>query len=613
MAEVDVGSKVESEKDKKLVGVALIKQEYIVTDHVRSLAVECISENDKRKLDIDSSSEEPAKRQRLSKKEMKLRGQNKSRGPTFVVDKEITLCPELIDRTEASDLIEDGKKFCRFTNCKCMHSVQEYLAIKPPDIGGVCYNYMVRGRCPRGLMCRFGSQHTNADGTSKINKEVYDKFVSDKTSQTFSCTKDILIKLRKKQYNFDRSKKVIEIIDKKYAMKKNKSNVNNGNIKEGTTDSLNETRIGPVDDSDLIKLRQCEKKKIDWRDKLYLSPLTTVGNLPFRRICKEFGADVTCGEMAMAHSLLQGCVQEWALTKRHGTEDLFGVQVCGNNHHVLTRCAQALQENTHIDFVDLNLGCPIDMVYKQGGGSGLLLRKNVLFNIVNSMNSVLDIPLTVKTRTGIYQGKNVAHEYMKDFSTAGVSLITVHGRTKEQRYTRLADWDYIEQCAKLAAPTPVFGNGDILSFCDYEALKERSPTVAGCMLGRGSLIKPWIFTEIKERRHWDITSSERFEIIKKYVNYGLEHWGSDTKGVENTRRFLLEWLSFLYRYIPVGLLESPPQKINERPSVYRGRDDLETLMASGNCADWVKISEMVLGPVPEGFNFLPKHKANSWK
>lgn len=101
-------------------------------------------------------------------------------------------------------------------------------------------------------------------------------------------------------------------------------------------------------------------------------------------------------------------------------------------------------------------------------------------------------------------------------------------------------------------------------------------------------------------------------MLKKYVNYGLEHWGSDTIGVENTRRFLLEWQSFLYRYVPYGLLERPPQRINQRPDQYIGRDDLETLMASPNYQDWIKLSEMLLGSVPEGFQFLPKHKANSY-
>ncbi|XP_009891607.1 PREDICTED: tRNA-dihydrouridine(47) synthase [NAD(P)(+)]-like, partial [Charadrius vociferus] len=134
---------------------------------------------------------------------------------------------------------------------------------------------------------------------------------------------------------------------------------------------------------------------------------------------------------------------------------------------------------------------------------------------------------------------------------------------------------------------PLFGNGDILSYEDANRAMQMG--VSGIMIARGALIKPWLFTEIKEQRHWDISSSERFDILKDFTNYGLEHWGSDTQGVEKTRKFLLEWLSFLCRYIPVGLLEHLPQKINERPPYYMGRDYLETLMASQNVDDWIKI------------------------
>jgi tRNA-dihydrouridine synthase 3 len=133
------------------------------------------------------------------------------------------------------------------------------------------------------------------------------------------------------------------------------------------------------------------------------------------------------------------------------------------------------------------------------------------------------------------------------------------------------------------------------------------------MLARGALIKPWLPTEIKERRHWDISASERLDLLKDFVKFGLEHWGSDQRGIDHTRQFLLEFLSFLCKYVPVGLLERVPQQMNERPPKYIcGRSDLETLMMSKNCADWIKLSEMLLGKVADNFEFQPKYNASGY-
>ncbi|XP_026322118.1 tRNA-dihydrouridine(47) synthase [NAD(P)(+)]-like [Hyposmocoma kahamanoa] len=556
----------------------------------------------------------------------KSRGQNKGRPKTFQDDKTHKPCPSIIDLKSSDEYTP-----CQYNNCKFMHNAVEYLQSKPKDIGDQCHVFNLRGRCQRGISCRFGTNHITPEGYNIVNEDKVQAWKDD-TKNTLQSV--LQVSLQKKKYDLSFAEKLVKAMDTRNrkgeetihmslslteaistnteTLSTEDSSVESAPNNCKNHESNKKSYSGTIIDEDLIKLLPKEKISIDWHDKLYLSPLTTVGNLPFRRICKSYGADITCGEMALCDSLLKGAKQEWALVKRHESEDLFGAQICGNNVYIISKVAQLLQENTELDFIDLNLGCPIDFVYKQGGGSGMMHRLPTLEASVRCASTLLSIPFTVKMRTGVYQNKKIAHTIMPRVRDWGASLITLHGRSREGRYTRSADWEYIENCAKLVSPFPVFGNGDIMSYKDYVEKREMAPSVQGVMIGRGALIKPWIFTEIKEQKLWDISSKERFEILQKYTNYGLEHWGSDTQGVENTRRFLLEWLSFLYRYVPVGLLERPPQKINERPPTYIGRDDLETLMASNNCTDWIKISEMLLGPVPDGFQFLPKHKANSY-
>ncbi|NXD59430.1 DUS3L synthase, partial [Corvus moneduloides] len=564
----------------------------------------------------------------------RARGQNKSR-PCMKPNcyEQSRLCPSVTQGCAGQ---------CHFgPRCRFLHDVSEYLAGKPADLGQRCVLFDTFGRCPYGVTCRFGQAHLGDSHQNLVNAALAQQW-DGKLLVRNSLSKDLQQQLRKRKFSFQKAEEFLRGLHGGKGGKATGGCTEVSNCtapQEGLGDSpvlqeqgedpkpeaLQSSRgaedapstptLGPLTDEDVTKLRPCEKKKLEIQGKLYLAPLTTCGNLPFRRICKRFGADVTCGEMAVCTNLLQGQSSEWALLKRHHTEDIFGVQLEGAFPDTMTKCAELLNRTIDVDFVDINVGCPIDLVYKKGGGCALMTRSNKFEQIVRGMNSVLDVPLTVKIRTGVQEKVNVAHKIIPKIREWGASLVTLHGRSREQRYTRSADWEYIAECARIASPMPLFGNGDILSYEDANRAMQMG--VSGIMIARqvpvGALIKPWLFTEIKEQRHWDISSSERFDILKDFTNYGLEHWGSDTQGVEKTRKFLLEWLSFLCRYIPVGLLEHLPQRINERPPYYLGRDYLETLMASQNVDDWIKISELLLGPVPPSFTFLPKHKANSYR
>eukprot|EP00055_Hartaetosiga_balthica_P014125 m.75868 g.75868 ORF g.75868 m.75868 type:complete len:606 (+) comp8499_c0_seq2:385-2202(+) len=472
--------------------------------------------------------------------------------------------------------------------CKFSHDIGAFLASKEPDLKGECPFWRKQGgKCKYGVQCRFYGTHVPMS-----DEEIAEEKECDDLREKYEHNRVPISRsqaLRSKNYPLPLTKAFVKEYEK-------------AKFDDRVVEFIDQ-RLGSISDK--------EKKKIDWADKLYLAPLTTVGNLPFRVVCKRLGADITCGEMAMASNLLQGQKSELALLKRHALEDVFGVQICGNKPDLVTKCVEMLNREVDVDFVDLNCGCPIELVYRSGAGSSLLDRHNKLSSMVIGMNAVSDIPITLKIRAGISDKKCNMYKHVARLGQCGASMITVHGRSRQQRYSRHADWGFIAKCVKEAPNTPIYGNGDILSFEDALESKKASG-VRGLMIARGALIKPWIFTEIKEERHWDISSRERFDMMKDFVDEGLQHWGCDTHGVETTRRFLLEWLSFTCRYIPVGLMERLPQRINERPPRYQGRNDLETLLASPSSQDWVRISEMLLGPTNGSFNFVPKHKANSY-
>ncbi|XP_046540762.1 tRNA-dihydrouridine(47) synthase [NAD(P)(+)]-like isoform X2 [Equus quagga] len=559
----------------------------------------------------DGRTEEAAEPGEQPQAQKRARGQNKGRPhvkPTHY-DKD-RLCPSLVQEPATQ---------CAFgARCRFLHDVGRYLAAKPADLGPRCVLFETFGRCPAGVTCRFAGAHLGPGGRNLVRQEQGVQAPPVRNG----LDKALQQQLRKRQVRFERAEQALRQLSRgqlpgppsavpKATEAKGAPAQDPQELGTVAPASGPVQTCGALTDEDIVRLRPCEKRRLDISGKLYLAPLTTCGNLPFRRICKRFGADVTCGEMAVCTNLLQGQTSEWALLRRHQCEDIFGVQLEGAFPDTMTKCAELLNRTVDVDFVDINVGCPIDLVYKKGGGCALMQRSGKFQQIVRGMSQVLDVPLTVKLRTGVQERTPLAHRLLPELRTWGAALVTLHGRSREQRYTKLADWRYIEQCVAAASPMPLFGNGDILSYED--ANRAMQTGVAGVMIARGALLKPWLFTEIKEQRHWDISASERLDILRDFTHYGLEHWGSDTQGVERTRRFLLEWLSFLCRYVPVGLLERLPQRLNERPPYFLGRDYLETLLASQRAADWIRISEMLLGPVPHDFVFLPKHKANAYK
>jgi len=489
--------------------------------------------------------------------------------------------------------------------CKYSHELETFLRDRPADLEGLglCPLYETLGECNFGVGCRLGSCHTTKSGEN-VKKDV---LLTPSPVHNVLPT-DLRTQLRKK----------------KFAFRYQRDNVNNQTPLPSPT-----------------------KKPLDFSDKIYVAPLTTVGNLPFRRIMKKFGADITCGEMALCTNLLQGQTSEWALLKRHASEDVFGVQLAAGFPDALTKTCEIIQASDFkVDFVDVNMGCPLDIVNDKGAGAALMMRQKRLKSILAGMCSTLDCPVTLKMRTGWDLKRPIAHELVNKvtaqwgYDAQSISAFMIHGRSRQQRYSKLADWNYVaEEVVKGSQSEtntiPIIGNGDIFSYSDYKTKVLDHPSLSTCaMLARGALIKPWLPTEIKEKRDWDISATERFDLLKDFVRFGLEHWGSDEMGVNRCRRFLLEWMSFLHRYVsaifggvistrltsfsrsqvPVGLLEVLPQQINHRPPTHMmGRNDLETLMLSAESSDWIHLSERLLGPVPDGFRFEPKHKAKSYQ
>ncbi len=316
---------------------------------------------------------------------------------------------------------------------------------------------------------------------------------------------------------------------------------------------------------------------------LVMAPMTKGSNLPYRQLCAELGARVLVSEMVVARRLKQRRRGEFALIRRAPSEPCFGVQLAGNRPDEVAWAA-ALVEARGADFVDLNLGCPIDHFTRMGLGASLGRKPNRVQRIVEAMCRAVSVPVTVKIRLGWSAADRNYRDLARAIADGGARAITVHGRTREARYRHPADWDAIAEVAAAVA-IPVVGNGDIL-FPHEVAERLRGSGCVALMTARGALIKPWIFREVTSG-YWDITAGERVALYRRYVELARAHWGRDgafdDHGRRRFREFLRWHVGFWVRYAPRRPDGTWPT-MQAREGAIVPRSPLEALLARGDDA-----------------------------
>jgi tRNA-dihydrouridine synthase 3 len=276
-----------------------------------------------------------------------------------------------------------------------------------------------------------------------------------------------------------------------------------------------------------------------------LAPMAQGGNLPYRRLCRRYGAVRTCSEMVLAHKLVKG--GERPLLKHHPEEDDFGVQLTASRREVMVEAVSIVLEHSP-SFIDLNFGCPIDLVCRRGAGAAMLKRPQRLQDVVAGVRERTELPLSVKIRLGYSQEKMNCVKIAQLVQEAGADAVCIHGRTRAQRYRLSSSWELIDEAAR-AVDIPVIGNGDLLTHWDLER-RRRETAVSSFLVARGALIKPWVFQEMAEGRALDPTLAQRWAMMRTYHELATEHFGDDEFGQKRVKRFFLWHLKFWHRYYP---------------------------------------------------------------
>ena len=273
-------------------------------------------------------------------------------------------------------------------------------------------------------------------------------------------------------------------------------------------------------------LHELKIGNVKLKNNILLAPMAGITDLPFRLICEKFEPGLVCTEMVSSKAIFYGDEKTKKLMNLEGEKRPVSIQIFGSDLEAFEYATKYVSNLA--DIIDINMGCPAPKVVKNGDGSKLLLDLEKAKDIMETVVKNSKVPVTLKFRKGWDSEHIVATEIAKIAQQAGISAITIHGRTRAEYYSGKADLEIIKK-VKESVNIPVIGNGDVV---DEESAKKmfQETGVDGIMIGRASLGNPWIFERVKYyletgEKLREVTLDEKLKTIKEHLELEIEEKG----------------------------------------------------------------------------------------
>lgn len=295
---------------------------------------------------------------------------------------------------------------------------------------------------------------------------------------------------------------------------------------------------------------------------LILAPMEDVTNPPFRKFCKQYGADWLYSEFVSADALVRSVNKSLKKLTIDEEERPVTIQIYGRFIDSMVEAAKIV-EQVKPDFIDINFGCPVKRVAQKGAGAGLLRDIPLMVEMAKQVVAAVQIPVTAKTRLGWDSDHIIIEDIAEHLQDVGIQALAIHGRTRAQMYTGEADWEPIGRVKNNPRiKIPILGNGDITS---PQKAKEAFDKygVDGVMIGRATIGHPWIFKQIKHYFETgeilpDLSVTEQIEIIKEQILLSVE-WIDEVRGLLHMRRHMAAMFKGLphFRDLRIKMLQAP--------------------------------------------------------